>query len=203
MDFVRELWGFLRVRKKFWLISRNLHDGCVRRLGRAEQRFGDRAVHLHAVLGRTLYVLGISAFYHDSAAALVTEGRIVAAAQEERFTRKKNDAGFPRNAIQYCLEEADIEPRRGRLRRLLRKAIPQIRASARNISCLCAPRLCSFRVALPIWLKEKLFQKRLLRKELERLRRITIGTSGCCSASITRATPPRRSFLRLSRRPRS
>jgi carbamoyltransferase len=56
-----------------------------------------------------LYVLGISAFYHDSAAALVTDGRIVAAAQEERFTRKKNDSGFPHHAIRYCLDEAEIE----------------------------------------------------------------------------------------------
>ena len=52
-------------------------------------------------------VLGISAFYHDSAAALVEDGRIVAAAQEERFTRKKHDSSFPKNAFAYCLEEAD------------------------------------------------------------------------------------------------
>ncbi len=54
-------------------------------------------------------VLGISAFYHDSAAALVEDGHIVAAAQEERFTRKKHDPSFPRNAIAYCMEEAKIE----------------------------------------------------------------------------------------------
>ena len=56
-------------------------------------------------------ILGISAFYHDSAAALVEDGRIVAAAQEERFTRKKHDASFPRNAIAYCLDEAGVEAR--------------------------------------------------------------------------------------------
>src|SRR5438874_2888728 len=55
-------------------------------------------------------VLGISAFYHDSAAALVVDGEIVAAAQEERFTRKKHDPRFPRHAINYCLQEAFIEP---------------------------------------------------------------------------------------------
>ena len=53
-----------------------------------------------------VYLIGISAFYHDSAAAVVADGLIVAAAQEERFTRKKNDARFPRHAIQYCLDEA-------------------------------------------------------------------------------------------------
>src|SRR6478609_6268920 len=55
-------------------------------------------------------ILGVSAFYHDSAAALVVDGEIIAAAQEERFTRKKGDAGFPRQAIEYCLEEAGLRP---------------------------------------------------------------------------------------------
>ena len=58
-----------------------------------------------------MYILGLSAFYHDSAAALVTDGRIVAAAQEERFTRKKHDARFPVNALRYCLDEAGIRLR--------------------------------------------------------------------------------------------
>ena len=58
----------------------------------------------------TTYVLGISAFYHDSAACLIGDGQIIAAAQEERFTRKKHDAGFPQNAIAYCLREAAIVP---------------------------------------------------------------------------------------------
>src|SRR5947207_4834727 len=59
---------------------------------------------------RMTAILGISAFYHDSAAALVVDGRVIAAAQEERFTRKKQDARFPVNAIAYCLEEAGIKP---------------------------------------------------------------------------------------------
>jgi len=60
-------------------------------------------------------ILGISAFYHDSAAALVRDGKILAAAQEERFTRKKHDFNFPENAIRYCLEEAKIKTGRPRL----------------------------------------------------------------------------------------
>ena len=55
-----------------------------------------------------MYILGVSAFYHDSAACLLKDGEIIAAAQEERFTRKKHDAGFPSNAIRYCLKEAKI-----------------------------------------------------------------------------------------------
>jgi len=115
-----------------------------------------------------LYILGISAFYHDSAAALVTDGRIVAAAQEERFTRKKNDAGFPRNAIQYCLEEAKIGL--GAVDHVIFYDKPFLKFERLLETYLAfAPRgFKSFRMALPIWLREKLFQKRLLRQELER-----------------------------------
>jgi carbamoyltransferase len=115
-----------------------------------------------------LYVLGISAFYHDSAAALVTEGRIVAAAQEERFTRKKNDAGFPRSAIQYCLDEAEIGL--GEVDHVVFYDKPFLKFERLLETYLAfAPKgFTSFRMALPIWLKEKLFQKRLLRQELER-----------------------------------
>ena len=57
-----------------------------------------------------MYILGVSAFYHDSAACIIENGEIIAAAQEERFTRKKHDAGFPHNAIKYCMKEANIAP---------------------------------------------------------------------------------------------
>jgi len=115
-----------------------------------------------------LYVLGISAFYHDSAAALLTDGRIVAAAQEERFTRKKNDSGFPRNAIQYCLDEAGIGP--GDVDHVVFYEKPFLKFERLLETYLAfAPRgFRSFRVALPIWLKEKLFQKKLIIGELER-----------------------------------
>ncbi len=115
-----------------------------------------------------MHVLGISAFYHDSAAALVADGGIVAAAQEERFTRKKNDSGFPRHAIQYCLDEAKIEL--GAVDYVVFYDKPFLKFERLLETYLAfAPRgLSSFRIALPIWIKEKLFQKRLLRKELER-----------------------------------
>ena len=115
-----------------------------------------------------MYVLGISAFYHDSAAALVTEGRIVAAAQEERFTRKKNDAGFPRSAIQYCLDEAEIGL--GEVEHVVfyDKPFLKFERLLETYLALAPKGFTSFRMALPIWLKEKLFQKRLLRQELER-----------------------------------
>ena len=79
-------------------------------------------------------ILGLSAFYHDSAAALLVDGELVAAAQEERFTRKKHDSGFPKNAVEYCLSEGGIDLDRVDSRRVLRQAVPEVRAPARDLS---------------------------------------------------------------------
>jgi len=112
-------------------------------------------------------VLGLSAFYHDSAAALVEDGRIVAAAQEERFTRKKFDAGYPRLAVDYCLKAG-----RTRLKDVDRVVFydkPFIKFERLLETYLTySPRgFTSFRMALPLWLREKLFQKSLLASELK------------------------------------
>ncbi len=112
-------------------------------------------------------ILGISAFYHDSAAALIEDGRIVAAAQEERFTRKKHDASFPRHAIEYCLRES-----RGTLADVDHVVFydkPFLKFERLLETYLAfAPRgFTSFSMAVPLWLREKLFQKSLLKKELE------------------------------------
>ncbi len=113
-----------------------------------------------------MYILGLSAFYHDSAAALITDGRIVAAAQEERFTRKKHDFGFPTNALRYCLDEAGIAL--DAVDHVVFYDKPFLKFERLLETYLAfAPRgFRSFRTALPVWLKEKLFQKRLLRREL-------------------------------------
>src|SRR6516165_5467174 len=112
-------------------------------------------------------ILGISAFYHDSAAALVVDGHIVAAAQEERFTRKKHESRFPRHAVRYCLDESGIKLEQ--IDHVVFYDKPFIKFERLLETYLAmAPRgFRSFRMALPIWLKEKLFQKRLLRQELE------------------------------------
>src|SRR6202140_4467209 len=114
-------------------------------------------------------ILGISAFYHDSAAALVIDGRIVAAAQEERFSRRKHDARFPVNALRYCLDEAGIAL--DAVDHIVFYDKPFLKFERLLETYLAfAPRgFRSFRMALPLWLKEKLFQKRLLRQELEKL----------------------------------
>jgi carbamoyltransferase len=113
-------------------------------------------------------VLGVSAFYHDSAAALVEDGRIVAAAQEERFTRKKHDSSFPKNAIAYCLEETGA--RLDELDHVVFYDKPFLKFERLLETYIAlAPRgFHSFRLAMPLWLKEKLFQKRLLKRELKR-----------------------------------
>ena len=113
-------------------------------------------------------VLGISAFYHDSAAALVEDGRIVAAAQEERFTRKKHDPSFPKNAIAYCLEEAGVKL--DELDHAVFYDKPFLKFERLLETYLTfAPRgFGSFRMAMPLWLKEKLFQKSLLKGELKK-----------------------------------
>jgi carbamoyltransferase len=112
-------------------------------------------------------VLGISAFYHDSAAALVDDGRIVAAAQEERFSRKKHDSSFPKNAIAYCLEEAGA--RLDELDHVVFYDKPFLKFERLLETYIAfAPRgFRSFRMAIPLWLKEKLFQKSLLKGELK------------------------------------
>lgn len=114
-------------------------------------------------------VLGISAYYHDSAAALVEDGRILFAAQEERFTRKKHDSSFPRNAVRFCLEEAGITP--GDIDHVAFYDKPFLKFERLLETYIAyAPRgFKSFKMAIPLWLREKLFQKDLLSNELGRL----------------------------------
>src|SRR5437868_10149098 len=97
-------------------------------------------------------ILGISAYYHDSAACLVVDGRIVAAAQEERFTRKKHDAGFPSHAVDYCLREAGIGAGDLSLVGFYEKPLVKFSRLIETYVA-CAPRgLKSYLTALPLWL---------------------------------------------------
>ena len=111
-------------------------------------------------------ILGVSAFYHDSAAALVVDGKIIAAAQEERFTRRKHDPGFPASAVRYCLAEAKINA--NELDHVVFYEKPFLKFERLLETYLAfAPRgFQSFRKAIPVWLKEKLFQKSVLRNHL-------------------------------------
>ena len=114
-----------------------------------------------------MYILGISAFYHDSAACLLKDGEIVAAAQEERFTRKKHDQSFPNNAIKYCLEQLNISA--SQIDNVVFYEKPFVKFERLLETYLAfAPRgFRSFAKAMPIWIKDKLFQKSALINELK------------------------------------
>ncbi len=112
-------------------------------------------------------ILGISAFYHDSAAALVEDGRIIAAAQEERFTRKKHDASFPTNAVGYCLDAAGAKLADIDHVAFYDKPFLKFERLLETYVALAPKGFSSFKMAIPLWLKEKLFQKSLLRKQLK------------------------------------
>jgi carbamoyltransferase len=117
-----------------------------------------------------MWILGISAFYHDSAAALIRDGEVMAAAQEERFTRKKHDASFPVQAIEYCLGSTGLGA--DELDHIVFYEKPFLKFERLLENYLAwAPRgLRSFQMALPLWIREKLFQKDLLCRELDKIR---------------------------------
>jgi carbamoyltransferase len=114
-------------------------------------------------------ILGLSAFYHDSAAALLDDGRIIAAAQEERFTRKKHDSGFPSHAAEYCLSEARIGLDQVDYIAFYDKPFLKFERLLETYLAFAPKGFASFRMAMPVWLKEKLFQKRLLGEKLQEL----------------------------------
>jgi carbamoyltransferase len=101
-------------------------------------------------------ILGISAYYHDSAAALVEDGRIVAAAQEERFSRKKHDAGFPRNAVAYCMREARVPLAQIDSVVFYDKPWIKFERMLETYMAFAPKGLKSFLTSMPLWLKEKL-----------------------------------------------
>jgi carbamoyltransferase len=114
-------------------------------------------------------ILGLSAFYHDSAAALLVDGRIVAAAQEERFTRKKQDARFPISAIGYCLEEAGITLDDVDYVAFYEKPFIKFERLLETYVAFAPRGFQSFGTAIPVWIREKLFQKNIIRDELKKL----------------------------------
>jgi carbamoyltransferase len=111
-----------------------------------------------------VYILGISAFYHDSAAALIVDGQVVAAAQEERFTRKKHDAAFPVQAIAYVLQEAGITYNDLSAIAFYDKPLLKFERLLETFHAFAPAGLTAFLMAMPVWLREKLFIKKHLRK---------------------------------------
>ena len=114
----------------------------------------------------SINVLGLSAYYHDSAATLLVDGAIVAAAQEERFTRKKHDAAFPANAIAYCLDEAGLGLDEIDYITFYDKPLVKFERLLQTYLAFAPKGFRSFVMAIPVWLKEKLFLKVTLKREL-------------------------------------
>ena len=107
-------------------------------------------------------ILGISAFYHDSAAAVIDGGEIIAAAQEERFTRKKHDPGFPTNAVRYCLEYAGLTIDELDAIVFYDKPLLKFERLLETYYGFAPKGLRSFIMSMPVWLKEKMFLKRMI-----------------------------------------
>lgn len=116
-------------------------------------------------------ILGISAYYHDSAAAIIVDGQIIAAAQEERFSRKKHDPNFPRSAIIACLQQVGLELRSVDYVVFYDKPFVKFERILETYLAFAPRGFASFRQALPLWVKEKLFQKSLLVRELKAMDR--------------------------------
>jgi len=114
-------------------------------------------------------ILGVSAFYHDSAAALVVDGEVIAAAQEERFTRKKHDAGFPHEAIAYVLKEGGLTLSQVDHVAFYDKPFLKFERLLETYVANAPRGFKSFHMAIPVWIKEKLFQKDLMLKELDKI----------------------------------
>jgi carbamoyltransferase len=107
-------------------------------------------------------IFGISAYYHDSAACLVADGKIIAAAQEERFTRKKHDENFPVNAINYCLTEAKLSPQKIDYVVFYDKPFLKFERLFETYLAFAPKGFKSFATSLPVWVKDKLFQKSVI-----------------------------------------
>ncbi len=114
-----------------------------------------------------MYILGISAFYHDSAACIIKDGEIITAAQEERFTRKRHDASFPSHAIKYCMQEAQIDSEQIDSVVFYEKPFIKFKRLLETYLAFAPKGFISFAKAMPVWIKDKLFQKKSIIKELK------------------------------------
>jgi len=132
-------------------------------------RLCGRSIYLHPFLKYGMKILGISAYYHDAAACLVIDGEIIAAAQEERFTRNKHDSSFPVNAIGYCLSEAKVTSKDIDYVVFYDKPFLKFERLLETYLAFAPKGFKSFSASLPIWLKDKLFQKAVIVGALKEL----------------------------------
>src|SRR5262245_12243397 len=122
--------------------------------------------HVTTTAPRPINILGISAFYHDSAACLVLDGQIIAAAQEERFTRKKHDAAFPKHAVEYCLREGGIPLDQVDYVAFYEKPFIKFDRILHSYLAYAPSGLKTFLMAIPLWIRERIWMKTLIQSEL-------------------------------------
>ena len=164
--------GISQSQEKILAIAPDHFLADIRRFDRAYFRISHCSVHLYPVLNQVSMskaILGISAYYHDSAAAIIIDGDVVAAAHEERFTRKKHDSSFPVNACEYVLNEAGIRYEDLTAISFYDKPYIKFERLLETYHAFAPKGLVSFLSAVPVWIKEKLFMKKMLRDELSRL----------------------------------
>src|SRR3989344_9432180 len=125
-----------------------------------------RLAHRRIYQAHIMKILGISAFYHDSAACLVVDGKIIAAAQEERFTRKKHDFSFPKQAVEYCLREAGITADELDFVAFYDKPFLKFERMLETYLAFAPLGFASFLKSIPLWIKEKLWMKEIIAREL-------------------------------------
>ena len=113
-----------------------------------------------------MYILGISAFYHDSAACIIKDGEIIAATQEERFTRKKHDFSFPKNAIKYCLSHCENDINNIEYVSFYDKPFLKFERILETYLAYAPKGFLSFIKAMPLWIKQKIWIKDLIQKEI-------------------------------------
>ncbi len=164
--------GFYEGQKKI-LASAHYHmPDILWQLNYHDKRYSYCTVYLYTVLNTIVKmkkILGISAYYHDSAAALVIDGTIVAAAQEERFTRKKHDPSFPANAAAYVLSEAGLSVLDLDAVAFYDKPYIKFERLLESYHAFAPAGLCSFLTAIPVWIKDKLFMRRNIWVDLEKI----------------------------------
>ena len=160
MDFIKEFWEFLKIRKKYWLLPIIIILALFGGLIVLSQ--GSAVAPFIYTIFLVRKILGISAFYHDSAATILIEGKIIAAAQEERFTRVKHDKNYPYNAIEFVLKYANLKFSDLDAIVFFEKPFLKFERLLETYVAFAPRGFISFCKAMPIWLREKLFQKNLL-----------------------------------------
>jgi len=165
MSFIREFWEFLKVRKKYWLLP--IIIVLVLFGGLIVLTQGSAVAPFIYTIFKVSAILGISAFYHDSSACILINGKIIAAAQEERFSRIKHDSSYPHNAIEFVLKYANLKLSEVDQIVFFEKPFLKFERLLETYVAFAPKGFVSFAKAMPLWIKEKLFQKNLLFNKLK------------------------------------